>query len=241
MTLEIELLPILTDNYCYLLREPASGLSAVVDPGTAAPVAARLAALGRGLDWILTTHHHADHTGGNLALKERFGCRIAGPADEADKVPGIDLRLAHGDRFALGAETATVIATPGHTAGHVSLYFAGAAALFCGDTLFALGCGRLFEGSAETMWDSLGRLMALPDATRVYCGHEYTQSNARFALTVDPGNALLVERAAEIAAKRAAGEPTVPSTLGLERQTNPFLRAGSAAEFGRRRALKDRS
>ncbi len=241
MPLEIELLPILNDNYCYLLHEPASGTSGVVDPAAEGPVAARLEELGRGLDWILTTHHHADHTGGNLALKERYGSRVAGPAAEAAKVPGIDLELAHGDRFVFGEETATIIATPGHTAGHISFHFPASEALFCGDTLFALGCGRLFEGSPETMWESLGRLMALPDATRVYCGHEYTQSNARFALHVDHENPALVARAAEIDELRQAGEPTIPSTIGLERATNPFVRAGNAAEFGRLRALKDRA
>jgi hydroxyacylglutathione hydrolase len=241
MPLEIELLPILGDNYCYLLREPEAGVSAVVDPGTDGPVAKRLEALGRGLDWILITHHHADHTGGNVALKERFGCRIAGPAAEAEKVPGIDLELAEGDRFTLGAETAAIIATPGHTQGHISYHFPDSQALFCGDTLFALGCGRLFEGDAATMFKSLGKLMALDDATRVYCGHEYTASNARFALTVDGGNPDLVARAREIDALRAANRPTIPSTIGLERATNPFVRAKSAAEFGRIRELKDRA
>jgi hydroxyacylglutathione hydrolase len=241
MPLEIELLPILGDNYCYLLREPSANLSAVVDPGTDGPVAKRLEALGRGLDWILITHHHADHTGGNGALKERFGCRIAGPAAEADKVPGIDLKLAEGDRFTLGAETAAIIATPGHTRGHISYHFSDSQALFCGDTLFALGCGRLFEGDAATMFKSLAKLMALDDATRVYCGHEYTASNARFALSVDGGNPDLVARAREIDALRAANQPTVPSTIGRERATNPFVRAKTAAEFGRIRELKDRA
>jgi hydroxyacylglutathione hydrolase len=241
MPLEIELLPILGDNYCYLLREPVAGVSAVVDPGTDGPVAKRLEALGRGLDWILITHHHADHTGGNVALKERFGCRIAGPAAEAEKVPGIDLKLAEGDRFTLGAETAAIIATPGHTQGHISYHFSDSQALFCGDTLFALGCGRLFEGDAATMFKSLAKLMALDDATRVYCGHEYTASNARFALSVDGGNPDLVARAREIDALRAANRPTVPSTIGLERATNPFVRAKTAAEFGRIRELKDRA
>ena len=241
MPLEIELLPILGDNYCYLLREPSAGVSAVVDPGTDGPVAKRLEALGRGLDWILITHHHTDHTGGNVALKERFGCRIAGPAAEADKVPGIDLPLAEGDRFTLGAETAAIIATPGHTRGHISYHFPDSQALFCGDTLFALGCGRLFEGDAAMMFKSLGKLMALDDATSVYCGHEYTASNARFALTVDGGNPDLVARAREIDALRAASRPTIPSTIGLERATNPFVRAKTAAEFGRIRELKDRA
>ncbi len=241
MPLEIELLPILADNYCYLLREPETGVSAVVDPGTDAAVVKRLEALGRGLDWILITHHHADHTAGNPGLKEHFGCQIAGPAGEAEKVPGIDVRLAEGDLFPLGAETATIIATPGHTRGHISYHFPKSEALFCGDTLFALGCGRLFEGDPPTMFKSLAKLMALDDATKVYCGHEYTASNARFALTVDGGNAALVARAAEIEALRAQNQPTLPSTIGLERATNPFVRAATAAEFGRLRALKDRA
>lgn len=241
MPLEIELLPILGDNYCYLLHEPRTGVSAVVDPGTDAPVAARLEALGRGLDWILITHHHADHTGGNLGLKERFGCKIAGPAAEADKVPGIDVELAEGDAFTLGAETAAIIATPGHTRGHISFHFPESGALFCGDTLFALGCGRLFEGDAAMMFKSLGKLMALDDATKVYCGHEYTASNARFALTVDADNAELRARAKEIEALRAEGRPTVPSTIGLERATNPFVRAKTAEAFGRVRTLKDQA
>jgi len=241
MPLEIELLPILGDNYCYLLRDPSSGTTAVVDPGTASPVAAHLDERGSGLDWILITHHHADHTGGNLELKQRFGCRIAGPAAEADKVPGLDLPLSEGDQFDLGDETATIIATPGHTMGHISYHFPESQALFCGDTLFALGCGRLFEGDPQSMWKSLKKLMALDDATRVYCGHEYTASNARFALSVDGGNAALKARAAEIEELRARNKPTIPSTIGLERATNPFVRAANAAEFGKLRALKDRA
>jgi hydroxyacylglutathione hydrolase len=241
MPLEIELLPILGDNYCYLVREPETGVSAVVDPGTDAPVAARLQELGRELDWILITHHHADHTGGNLGLKERFGCRIAGPAAEADKVPGIDVQLAEGDAFALGAETAAIIATPGHTRGHISFHFPESGALFCGDTLFALGCGRLFEGDAPMMFKSLGKLMALDDRTKVYCGHEYTASNARFALTVDGDNPELQARAREIETLRAQDRPTVPSTIGLERATNPFVRARTAEAFGRIRTLKDQA
>lgn len=240
MPLEIELLPILADNYCFLLREPESGLSAVVDPGTDAPVAARLEALGRGLDWIIVTHHHSDHTAGIAGLKQRFGCRVVGPAAEAQRIAGLDLEVAEGDRFALGEETATVIATPGHTSGHVSYHFPASKALFCGDTLFALGCGRLFEGDPPTMWRSLGKLMALDDDTRVYCGHEYTASNARFALSVDEQNAELRDRAKEIERLRDAGEPTVPTTIGRERATNPFVRAKDAQDFGRLRGLKDR-
>ena len=241
MALEIELLPILGDNYCYLLRDPGSGTTAVIDPGTAAPIAERLDQLGRGLDWILITHHHADHTGGNLELKQRFGCRIAGPAAEAAKVAGLDLPLNEGDPFSLGDEAAAIIATPGHTLGHISYHFPDSQALFCGDTLFALGCGRLFEGDPPMMWRSLQKLMALDDATLVYCGHEYTASNARFALSVDGGNADLQARAAEIEELRARDEPTIPSTIGRERATNPFVRAANAAEFGKLRALKDRA
>ncbi len=239
MALEIELLPILGDNYCFILREPESGMTAVVDPGTDRPVAARLDAIGHGLDWILITHHHADHTGGNLALRERFGCRIAGPAAEAAGVPGIDLELHHGDSFALGAETAAIIETPGHTRGHISYHFPKSRALFCGDTMFVLGCGRLFEGDATMMFASFARLLALDDATRVYCGHEYTMSNLEFALSVESDNPALLARAKEIEATRAKNEPTVPSTIGQERATNPFARATSAAEFGRLRTLKD--
>jgi hydroxyacylglutathione hydrolase len=241
MTLEIELLPILGDNYCFILREPEKGVTAVVDPGTDRPVAARLDALGHGLDWILITHHHADHTGGNLALKERFGCKIAGPAAEATLVPGIDLELRHGDSFALGAETAAIIETPGHTKGHISYHFPKSRALFCGDTMFVLGCGRLFEGDAKMMFASFARLLALDDATRVYCGHEYTMSNLKFALSVEGDNAALLARAKDIEATRAKNEPTVPSTIGEERATNPFARATSAAEFGRLRTLKDQA
>lgn len=240
MSLEIELLPILSDNYCFLLREPESGLSGVVDPGTDGAVAARLDALGRSLDWIIITHHHSDHTAGIPGLKQRFGAKVAGPAAEAARIEGLDLELKEGDRFAFGQATATVIATPGHTSGHISYHFADSRALFCGDTLFALGCGRLFEGDAATMWRSLEKLMALADDTAVYCGHEYTASNARFALSVAGDNAALVDRAKEIEAMRARSEPTVPTTIGLERATNPFVRAKDAKEFGRLRELKDR-
>ncbi|HVR30504.1 MAG TPA: hydroxyacylglutathione hydrolase [Thermoanaerobaculia bacterium] len=224
--LDIEILPILSDNYVYLLRDPAKGATAVVDPGVAGPVLTRLEEAGWGLDWILSTHHHQDHTGGNLELKQRTGCRIAGPAGERDAIPGIDVELAEGDRFPLGEAEAVILETPGHTRGHISYWFEGSSAVFCADTLFALGCGRVFEGTPPQMWASLQKLAALPPATRVYCGHEYTQSNARFAVTVDPQNSALARRAADVDRLRAAGRPTVPSTLGEELETNPFLRAG---------------
>lgn len=223
--LQIELLPLLSDNYGYLLLEPESGASAVVDPGEAAPVLAALKERGRGLDMILCTHHHGDHVGGNLELKAATGCRIYGPAADRARIPGLDVGLGEGDTVEVGRTSLRVLETPGHTSGHISYYAPQAKALFCGDTLFALGCGKLLEGDGLMMWSSLSKLMALPDDTRVYCGHEYTQSNARFALSLDPDNEALIERAADVDHQRAAGAPTIPSTLAEERRTNPFLRA----------------
>ncbi len=223
--LEIELLPVLTDNYVYLLHDPRGGASGVVDPAVAEPVLGRLRALGRRLDWILVTPHHGDHTGGLAEVKAATGARAVGPRADAARIPGLDVLVGEGDEVAFGSLAARVIETPGHTSGHVSYWLPEAEALFCGDTMFALGCGRLFEGDAPTMWRSLGKLAGLPDATRVYCGHEYTQANAKFALTVEPGNKALQERSKEVDAKRARGEGTVPSTMGEELATNPFLRA----------------
>jgi hydroxyacylglutathione hydrolase len=236
--LQIEQIPVLSDNYVYLVHEPQAGVTAVVDPAVAAPVLDQLGARGWQLDWILSTHHHADHTGGNLELKQATGCQIAGPKADAARIPGIDLRLAEGDRFRLGDAEAEVFETPGHTSGHISYWFAEAGALFCADTLFSLGCGRLFEGTPEQMWRSLSKFAPLPDDATVYCAHEYTQSNARFALSVDPDNPTLQARAAEVERLRAAGRPTVPSTLGAERAANPFLRPGDPA-IRRRLGLED--
>jgi hydroxyacylglutathione hydrolase len=227
--LEVELLPALSDNYVYLLREPSTDTCGVVDPATAAPVLARLGQLGRKLDWILITHHHADHTGGLAGLKEATGCTAIGPRSDVARIPGLDKTVVDGDTVGFGSLQAKVLATPGHTSGHVSYWFPEAEALFCGDTLFALGCGRLFEGDAATMWHSLSKLMALPDATRVYCGHEYTLSNAQFAVGLAPDNATLARRAAEVEAARARGEPSIPTTIGLEKATSPFLRAADPA------------
>jgi hydroxyacylglutathione hydrolase len=227
--LEIEQMPVLSDNYVYLVHEPAAGVTGVVDPAVAEPVLARLKAKGWKLDWILSTHHHADHTGGNLELKQATGCKIAGPGKDAARIPGIDLDLVEGDRFALGEAEAQIFETPGHTSGHISFWFPDAKVLFCADTLFSLGCGRVFEGTHAQMWDSLSKLAALPDDTLVYCGHEYTQSNARFALSVDPDNPALLARAAEVDRQRAAGQPTVPTTLGEEHKANPFLRPSNPA------------
>ena len=236
--LQIEQIPALSDNYVYLVHDPQAGITAVVDPAVAAPVLDRLGARGWKLDWILSTHHHADHTGGNLELKTATGCRIAGPKADAGRIPGIDLGLAEGDRFTLGAAEAEVFETPGHTSGHISYWFADARALFCADTLFSLGCGRLFEGTPEQMWRSLSKFALLPDDALVYCGHEYTQANARFALSIDPENPALQARAAEVERLRAAGQPTVPSTLGAERAANPFLRP-SDPTIRRRLGMED--
>jgi hydroxyacylglutathione hydrolase len=227
--LDIHRIPVLKDNYVWLVHEPGAGLTAVVDPAVAEPVEAALRRQGWRLTHILNTHHHGDHTGANLALKAAHGCTIVGPAADRDRIPGIDVAVADGDRYALGGAVAEVFDVPGHTRGHIAFWFAADGALFCGDTLFAMGCGRLFEGTPAQMWRSLGKLKALPGAARVFCAHEYTQSNARFALTVDGGNPALVRRAAEVDALRAAGEPTVPSTIALERATNPFLRADDPA------------
>ncbi|HEX5078136.1 MAG TPA: hydroxyacylglutathione hydrolase [Geminicoccaceae bacterium] len=227
--LVIEQIPLLGDNYAYLLHEPGASVTGVVDAAVAAPVLERLRARGWKLDWILTTHHHADHTGGNLELKQATGCRVAGAKADEGRIPGIDLKLAEGDRFKLGEAEAQVLETPGHTSGHISFWFPEAKALFCADTLFSLGCGRVIEGSHAQMWNSLSKLAALPDDTLAYCGHEYTQANARFALSVDPDNPALKARAAEVERLRAAGRPTVPSTLAAERAANPFLRAGDPA------------
>jgi hydroxyacylglutathione hydrolase len=227
--LEIELIPVLSDNYAYLLHEPKAGVTAVVDPPVAAPVLKLLEARGWKLDWILSTHHHSDHTAGNLEIKQATGCRVAGARADEARIPGIDVKLAEGDRFQLGEAEAQVLETPGHTTGHISFWFPKSDALFCADTLFSLGCGRVLEGSHAQMWNSLSKLAALPDAAMVYCGHEYTQANARFALTVDPDNKALQERAAEVDRQRAAGKPTVPTRLDAERAANPFLRAGDKA------------
>ncbi len=238
--LEIEVVPALSDNYIFMVFEPESGTSGVVDPAEAGPVLASLKASGRGLDWIITTHHHSDHVGGNLELKERFGCRIVGPRADRDRIPGIDVEVGEGDTFELGKAVAKVFDTPGHTRGHISYWFEEARALFCGDTLFAVGCGRLLEGDAPTMWSSLSKLMVLPDDTKVYCGHEYTLSNARFARTVDPDNLALSQRVAQIQSARGRNEPTIPTTIGREKATNPFLRAGNA-DIRRRLGMEDSS
>ena len=228
MSLEIHMFACLSDNYGYLVHDPESGVTASIDTPDAAAIDAALAERGWQLTHILNTHHHFDHAGGNEALKAEWGCTVVGAANDAERIPGIDVRVADGDQLPLGKSTATVLEVPGHTSGHIAYYFAADGVVFVGDTLFALGCGRLFEGTPAQMWNSLQKLMALPDDTVVYCAHEYTQSNAAFALSVEPGNTALVARAAEVARLRAADKPTVPTSIGLEKATNPFLRASSA-------------
>jgi hydroxyacylglutathione hydrolase len=223
--LEIVRVPALTDNYLWLVREPESGAVAVVDPAEAAPIERALAERNWRLTHILNTHHHGDHVGGNLALKAATRCTIVGPRADRARIPGIDVEVGEGDRYQFGAASAAVFDIPGHTRGHIAYWFADSDALFCGDTLFLMGCGRVFEGTPAQMWSSLGKLKRLPGTARVYCAHEYTQSNARFALTVDAGNKALVARAQAVADARARGEPTVPGTLAEELATNPFLRA----------------
>jgi hydroxyacylglutathione hydrolase len=227
--LAIRQIPVLKDNYVYLVHDPETGTTGVVDPSVAEPVLRTLPETGWRLSHILNTHHHPDHTGGNLAIKQATGAIIVGPRADRDRIPGIDVALGEGERYALGAQAAEVFDVPGHTRGHIAFWFAQSRALFCGDTLFLMGCGRLFEGTPEQMWHSLGKLRALPPETRVYCGHEYTQANARFALTVDPANEALVARARRVDALRAEGKSTVPGTMAEEVATNPFLRADQPA------------
>ena len=224
MALQVYQFPCRSDNYGFLAHDPNLNATACIDTPEEGPINAALEEKGWRLTHILNTHHHGDHTGANIALKERWGCTIVGAANDAERIPGIDVRMADGDKYQFGSLIADVFEVPGHTTGHIAYYFSSESIAFVGDTLFALGCGRLFEGTPEMMWNSLQKLMALPDETIVYCAHEYTQSNAQFALSVEPGNAELVARSQEIDALRAEGKPTVPTTIGLERATNPFLR-----------------
>lgn len=231
--------PILSDNYAWLLRD-GSGATAIVDPADAAPIIAAIEAAGGRLDLILLTHHHADHVAGTDAVRARFGAPVVGAAADAHRLPRLDRAVAEGDTVALGAASARVIETPGHTRGQINFFFADGGVLLSGDTLFSLGCGRLIEGTAAEMFASLAKLKALPGDTLVCCGHEYTQSNARFALSVDAANPALQARVAEAEAQRAAGRPTVPSTLASECAANPFLRAPDVAGFAALRAAKDK-
>lgn len=227
--LHIEQFPCRSDNFGVLIHDDKSGQTATIDAPELGPILAVLEARGWNLTHILTTHWHPDHVEANLDLKARYELEIIGPAAEADKIPGIDRTVKGGDHFDFSGYRVDVIDCPGHTLGGISLHIASEKLLFAADTLFALGCGRLLEGTPAQMWDSLSKLMALPDDTIVYCGHEYTLSNAKFALTIDPRNEALVARAMEIEGLRAAGLPTLPTTIGREKETNPFLRASDEA------------
>ena len=229
MALDIRLIPCLSDNYAVLFRVSESGAVVLVDAPEAAPIEAVLESEGWRLTDILVTHKHDDHIAGIPALVEKYHPQVIAPAAEASKIPNVTRTVKEGDRFEVGGLAAQVFETPGHTAGHVSFFLPGEKLLFSGDTLFALGCGRLFEGTPAQMWRSLEKLRALPDDTQVYCGHEYTLSNARFARGIDPDNAALKERAEGIEAARQAGRPTIPFALGLDKATNPFLRADEPA------------
>ena len=233
--LEIEQFICRSDNYGVLIHDPQSALTASIDAPDAAAIEAALNRRGWTLDFVFTTHHHLDHVEGNEALKTKYGISIIGPKAEEAKIPGIDRTMSDGDEFTFGLFRVKVIATPGHTAGEISYYIPDAKVVFTGDTLFALGCGRLFEAAPAVMFQSLQKLIALPGDTAVYCGHEYTESNARFALAIDPANSALKERAAEIARLRAADRMTLPSSIALEMATNPFLRwhdAGIRSRLG---------
>ena len=253
MAIEIRQFPCLTDNYGFLIHEPRTGATATVDTPDADAINRELAVASWRLTHILNTHHHFDHAGGNLALKEKWNCEIIGPRAEAARIPGIDRAVGDGDIVLLGDANAAVYDTPGHTSGHIIYHFADDGAAFVGDTIFAMGCGRLFEGTPAQMWRSLSRIAAMPATTKLYCAHEYTKANAAFALTVDAENPALRERAREVDRLRAQNIPTVPTSVALERATNPFLRAdedavksaiglaGAAAvdAFATIRALKD--
>ena len=239
LRMKIVRIPVLSDNYVWLVHEPKSGETMVVDPAVAAPVLAKAEELGWKINHIWNTHWHPDHTGGNAEIKAATGCLITGPAAEYARIPTLDMQVKEGDVVKLGEVEAKVIDVPAHTAGHIAYHFATEHAAFVGDTLFAMGCGRLFEGTAEQMYSNMRKLEALGDDTAIYCAHEYTLSNGRFALTVEPGNLALIERMDEVTAMRERGEATVPTSIKLERATNPFMRAASVEELAARRTAKD--
>ena len=232
-------IPILSDNYAWLFRDAATGFTAVVDPAELAPIENAIAEAGGRLDMILLTHHHEDHIAAVEPLRQHYRAAVVGAEPDAHRLPKLDLALQEGQHVELGDAHARVIDTPGHTIGHIAFFIASGNILFCGDTLFSLGCGRLLEGTAADMFASLAKLAVLPGETLVCCGHEYTQSNARFALTEDPGNMALRDRAAEVDRQRAAGLATVPTRLSEELGINPFLRASSAEQLAQIRTRKD--
>ncbi|MDR3522071.1 MAG: hydroxyacylglutathione hydrolase [Acidocella sp.] len=239
MTVTAIAIPMLTDNYSWLLHDSITGATAIVDPAEAAPAIAAIEAAGGKLDAIFITHHHGDHIDGVPALVERYHPQVIGNAADAQRLPKLDIAVREGDLVNFGAAQAQVFDTPGHTIGHIAYYFPDGGILLPGDTLFSLGCGRLFEGTAADMFAALQKFAPLPDATLICAGHEYTAANAKFALAQDPNNTALQARATEVSALRAAGKATLPVTLGQERQTNPFLRAKTPQDFATLRKAKD--
>ena len=225
MAAQTRLFLCLKDNYGVLLHDPESGATAAIDAPEAAPVEAALKASGWRLTDILVTHHHADHTDGIAELKHRHRCRVVAPHGEAARIPLVDATVRENDEVRVGSLRGRVLETPGHTAGHISYFFPADKLAFVGDTLFSIGCGRVIEGTPEMMWQSLLKLRGLPDDARIYCGHEYTQANIRFAKTIEPANATLNAREREVDKLLADGQPTIPSTIGAEKAANPFLRA----------------
>ena len=225
MPAEIRLFPCLSDNYGVLIHDSETGATASIDAPEAAPIEAALEATGWKLTDILVTHHHHDHTGGIRALKEKHKCRVVAPAEKTAKIPAVDETVREGDKVSVGTLSANVIETPGHTLDHIAYWFHADKLAFVGDTLFSIGCGRVIEGTPEMMWHSLVKLRDLPNDTEIYCGHEYTAANIRFALTIEPNNPVLAAREAQVARLIAEGEPTIPVTIGDERLANPFLRA----------------
>lgn len=238
--LNIQQIPVLNDNYIYLIHDTESGDTAAVDPAVAAPVLSALKQNNWQLKYIFNTHHHADHVGGNLSLKDQTACQIAGYSADHQRIPGIDIKLSTGDTLKLGSHSIQVISCAGHTTGHIAFYIADTDALFCGDTLFAMGCGRLFEGTAAQMQQSLNKFTALPLNTKIYCAHEYTAANAQFALSVEPNNPDLLNAIEIIKQLRSNNQPTVPTTLAQELATNPFLRTDST-EIKNTLAMQDAS
>ena len=255
MAAEIRAFTCLSDNFGYLIHDPTTRATASIDAPEAAPIIRALEREGWTLTDILVTHHHHDHVGGIGELKQKYGCRVVAPHDKTAKIADVDLRVGNGDVVKIGDLLARVLETPGHTLDHISYVFDADKALFAADTLFSIGCGRVFEGNYPMMWESLLKLRALPDDFRLYCGHEYTASNVKFALNVEPDNAALQARAEEVTRLRAAGKPTIPSLLGEEKKANVFLRAddpsvaiklrmkgaGAADVFGELRERKNKS
>ena len=238
--MDIHIIPVLDDNYSFVLHSADQNFTAVIDPGDAAPISDFLDDKGWALDMVINTHHHHDHISGNQALVDKYKAKLAAPKLEAERIGGVDIELDESiTDFTLGGEAVQIFDTPGHTAGHICFYIPKSRALFAGDTLFSMGCGRLFEGTAEDMYNSVNKFKDLPDETRLYCGHEYTQSNGEFALDLFEGLEILGMRTQMVAAMLRKNQPTIPVTMGLEKQTNPFLLAENVKQFALYRKMKD--